>query len=58
MYPSRRRRGSSAKHPARKSNYRRTTQKDWGQSVDKALEVFVCFGHIVAAVTLIVEHLL
>lgn len=58
MSQSRRRRGGNAKRRIRKNSYHPTARKDWAKSADKTLEVFLCFGHIVAAVTLVVEHLL
>lgn len=58
MSQSQRRRSHNAKHPIRRSGYRPAVRKDWGKSADRALEVFLCFGHVVAAVTLVVEHLL
>lgn len=58
MSQSQRRRRHNAKRPMRRSGYRPGARKDWGQSADRALEVFLCFGHIVAAAMLVVEHLL
>lgn len=30
----------------------------WRESGDRVLEVFICVGHVVAVVTLVVEHLM
>jgi len=58
MWQSRRRRNHNAKRPIRMTGYRPGVRNDWGKSADRALEVFLCVGHVVAAVTLVVEHLL
>jgi len=58
MSRSQRRRNRKAKQITPKNNGSRQRQKARSGSADRALEVFICIGHIVAAVTLVVEHLL
>lgn len=50
------RRSQKAKHPRHKSGYPRSGHKDWRKSADKALDVFICVGHIMAVLTIVVEH--
>lgn len=50
---------SHSKRPQRKTGRRPVSRlTEWRESGDRLVEVFLCVGHLVAAVTLVVEHLI
>lgn len=51
-------RSRNAQHAVRKPSVPRAERKNWRETVDHGLEIFICIGHIVGAVMLVAEHLM
>lgn len=57
MSNRRQRRKASARLKAGPSPVVKPSPRHWIERVDRPLEILLCVGHIVAAISLVVEHL-